>query len=723
MAFSERSKRDGEWSVVLRRRNVTNKIQTSPHRFNFFRATSRVSDGHRGFSRHQWWRGPREPPLSRAANPITLFVEGISRTTSMAELRRIFEYEGQVLDVYISGKRRKNKEGSFGFIRYGDSETATRAVDMMNGVWLQGSRLKVSMAKYQKGGIPIKESNPTLRHPAQVNPAKPKTKTQPLVNYKNRDHRRYADVLMGKNKQQVEMGKNVEDGEKEGSMGKTHLKIQGNSTMTDRMERAAVVEVKKAEDMESTVARLNDMDIPLAGISALTSTKIALFFDDDSDLLGAMENSSPLRSLFPEVRKWSEKENYLVREVWIECRALDPRCWSHENLLKIGRLWGDVLRVDHGCNGLNSITSARMLISTAYPNKIEKKVNIEWELGTFTVWVNECHVCNCMEIMENVSESDCQEDQERQSLMDGSKGAAVEQLVGVRITPTGVLTENRPLIDTTDQQVCQQEAAVLKARMSDKRLMGTENTLEQCRQIVLNAQGDGIESTMMGRQVLDQIFVGDTLNEGLNGVEEGELGTHDNISIPQNSPYINHQMGTVEIENNDEENLFFDGLHIFNEENNCETAPTHVVEVPEHTKLRPLEVLMIRQDECNETVNSLSRLDPMLTIESSIGTGQLLVNNNSNNLGKRIMSSMEHRAKKPRGRPKRVACSLPVPLFVPSTPSNSDFEAQKTWDTAKALGITARNEKAVLSHLRKSKRLLAMEESNPLLEESNPLLG
>lgn len=69
--------------------------------------------------------------------------------------------------------------------------------------------------------------------------------------------------------------------------------------------------------------------------------------------------------------------------------------------------------------------------------------------------------------------------------------------------------------------------------------------------------------------------------------------------------------------------------------------------------------------------------------------------------------------KKPRGRPKRNACSLPEPLFVPSTPSKSNLEALETWNTAKLLGVTASNEQAVVSELRKSKRLLVLEENDP----------
>lgn len=69
--------------------------------------------------------------------------------------------------------------------------------------------------------------------------------------------------------------------------------------------------------------------------------------------------------------------------------------------------------------------------------------------------------------------------------------------------------------------------------------------------------------------------------------------------------------------------------------------------------------------------------------------------------------------KKPHGRPKKVACSLPDPLFVPSTLSRSSLEAHETWNTAKLLGVKSSNEEAVIAELRKSKRLMVLEENNP----------
>lgn len=98
--------------------------------------------------------------------------------------------------------------------------------------------------------------------------------------------------------------------------------------------------------------------------------------------------------------------------------------------------------------------------------------------------------------------------------------------------------------------------------------------------------------------------------------------------------------------------------------------------------------------------------DPILSIECSLNT-----NRRMNLLADTTMSTTKKRM---RGRPKRNANSLPIPLYVPPSPSVSNDEALETWKVAKTLGVSATNEEAVIRELRKSKRLQTLEE-NPIV--------
>lgn len=123
--------------------------------------------GNRGQPRHPWWPGPREPPQLKPGDTsngvVSLFVDGITRNTTISELRRLFETTGMVADVYISGKHRKNTKVSFGFVRFYKDCEATQAIKQLDGYNLHGSIIRVTIAKYQKGGKPMSTQKVTNR--------------------------------------------------------------------------------------------------------------------------------------------------------------------------------------------------------------------------------------------------------------------------------------------------------------------------------------------------------------------------------------------------------------------------------------------------------------------------------------------------------------------------------------------------------------------------------
>ncbi|CAO2838005.1 unnamed protein product [Amaranthus hypochondriacus] len=149
---------------------------------------SGLNFGHRGYSGHQWRRGPREP-IHSGYGVVSLFVDGISRAITLQQLRRLFEKEGDVADVYISGKRRKNRVDSFGFVRYYNQHDANRAIKNLNESIFKGGKLLVSMAKYEREGLPRETQKVADRR---------ESRTKTFIKYPSpRDHRKYSEVVMG----------------------------------------------------------------------------------------------------------------------------------------------------------------------------------------------------------------------------------------------------------------------------------------------------------------------------------------------------------------------------------------------------------------------------------------------------------------------------------------------------------------------------------------------
>ena len=88
----------------------------------------------------------------------TLFIDDLHWEMSWGWMKQIFRGEGEVIDVYISQKRRRYSNGKFGFIRFKELEEALNAIRNLDGARIRGRRIKVSFAKYGKNDKLQKDS-------------------------------------------------------------------------------------------------------------------------------------------------------------------------------------------------------------------------------------------------------------------------------------------------------------------------------------------------------------------------------------------------------------------------------------------------------------------------------------------------------------------------------------------------------------------------------------
>ena len=68
----------------------------------------------------------------------TLFINGLPWEMCSDWLLQIFRWEGEVIDVYISQKRRRYCDGKFGFVRFKELEEALNAVRNLDGARIRG---------------------------------------------------------------------------------------------------------------------------------------------------------------------------------------------------------------------------------------------------------------------------------------------------------------------------------------------------------------------------------------------------------------------------------------------------------------------------------------------------------------------------------------------------------------------------------------------------------
>lgn len=80
---------------------------------------------------------------------FTFYVAGFQDGTSKVDLRRVYDRFGQVLDIYISGKKNQRKH-NFAFIRFKGVKDTRTLEAKMQGIKLRGITLLSNLAKYQK---------------------------------------------------------------------------------------------------------------------------------------------------------------------------------------------------------------------------------------------------------------------------------------------------------------------------------------------------------------------------------------------------------------------------------------------------------------------------------------------------------------------------------------------------------------------------------------------
>ena len=79
---------------------------------------------------------------------FSLFVDGLPLEMSWDWLLQVFRGIGEICDVFVSHKIRRNKECRFGFVRFKYLEDARKAIRNLNGTRIRDKMMMISFAKY-----------------------------------------------------------------------------------------------------------------------------------------------------------------------------------------------------------------------------------------------------------------------------------------------------------------------------------------------------------------------------------------------------------------------------------------------------------------------------------------------------------------------------------------------------------------------------------------------
>ena len=281
---------------------------------------------------------------------------------------------GKVDDVFISKKLRKHTTDYFAFVRFRKAAEAMEAIKILNGYSILDKKLKISLAKYNKGGSPINKTSPTASNQGYRRISRPAL----------RDDRSYYSALMG------EKPRYSSDIQKLNSIPvEFTLSVEENEDAVKMLKFAVVAENTEVFNYSRKKSEVLNAYAPVKGIFLLSPTKFLLSFDCEMDAETAVSKDCVLWSLFDDIRRWSEGELYDDRLVWLECFGINLKCCSMKNLRTIGEKWGLVIRIVNSVDDLPSLTSARILVRTKAQNKIEARIRFLFEHGSCDVWVKE----------------------------------------------------------------------------------------------------------------------------------------------------------------------------------------------------------------------------------------------------------------------------------------------------------------------------------------------
>ena len=395
------------------------------------RATEAGFVGNRGAPSLLWRSGLREPIKTSARGQstiVTLFVDNIPRTLATSWLRHLFRRCGKVVDLFISTKVRKSNKNGFGFVRYDTIQEAKKAIAQLNGLAVQGRELKVSMARYQKGGTPVQQSQPMARKKLPEN----KRITQPAF----RDHRKYSEVVRGFQEKLEQLEAKLE--QESNTIPIRHsIKVIENQEMAAMLNRSVIAENSDIIDPQIK-SRVAECVVNETGMYFLSPTKLLIVFATTNEANNAVSVESPLWNVFDDVRNWSEGEVFDDRLVWIECIGMHPVCWNKENLRTIGEKWGPVIHIDSTVQGLHNISGARILVRTKSQNRIDDRIKLFYENGSCDIWVKECY--------GNCDIAGVEGMQDRTKLPPKQVDETREETVSCSMTNTQALCSHDPLI-------------------------------------------------------------------------------------------------------------------------------------------------------------------------------------------------------------------------------------------------------------------------------------
>ncbi|XP_039062136.1 serine/arginine-rich splicing factor 2-like [Hibiscus syriacus] len=146
----------------------------------------------------------------------TIFVDNLSKRVIRGELREVFQHYDQVVRIFIPNftQKSKYKNYTFAFVQFASEEGRRRAIQCVNGTWIDGKRVSVGLEKYQNNrNREVTEGRSTRDGPIPTRVEKTNGEKHAGSLRNLRDSRSYKEVVETTNREDCG-NVNKEDGQR-----------------------------------------------------------------------------------------------------------------------------------------------------------------------------------------------------------------------------------------------------------------------------------------------------------------------------------------------------------------------------------------------------------------------------------------------------------------------------------------------------------------------------
>ena len=316
----------------------------------------------------------------------TVFVDNIPLSMTKSWLWQLFNYEGKVVDVFISHKKRKTSDTPFAFVRFAYLKDAQNAIRNLNGMEIKGCKINATMAEYRRQeGWRVEQARPNGQRYAHER------------NEANRTGRLYRDVVLQIPKQLTKENDEEErrltnnKGNENEKNDRTRVVYGvGNQQFMEELGRSAVAETTRPID-EQEVEEIMKATIPsIDKIRQMGAYKILITFNSERQRDEVLRQDEPiLREYGADLRNWTMEEVCQTRRTWVECFGVPLHGWCEDNFRRIAEQRGTVVQCDYQITQMSHFNYAKVLIDTCCYSLIQGSVYLSINGCGYDVYVKE----------------------------------------------------------------------------------------------------------------------------------------------------------------------------------------------------------------------------------------------------------------------------------------------------------------------------------------------